>query len=176
MLPAAGQDELAFNLLPKQSHSCSPFYLKPLLCSSGGIMVGRNSSMLLMAFCMTTSNTHSRGRHSSSISWVDDAGKYLGIHENTRWARTDKSANRCRQARTDWRYKHEHWSTVQRSKRRIIQRVNYTITEDETYSLQLLIKAFKMWSTELQTGRQKKCVSASFWMGSTLPLVSFPPQ
>lgn len=43
-------------------------------------MVGRNSSMLLIAFCMTTSNTHSRGRHSSSISLVDDAGKYL---ENT---------------------------------------------------------------------------------------------
>lgn len=41
-------------------------------------MVGRNSSMLLMAFCMTTSNTHSRGRHSSSISSVEDAGKYLG--------------------------------------------------------------------------------------------------
>lgn len=40
-------------------------------------MVGRNSSMLLMAFCMTASNTHNRGRHSSSISLVDDAGKYL---------------------------------------------------------------------------------------------------
>ncbi|TNN73908.1 hypothetical protein EYF80_015925 [Liparis tanakae] len=36
-------------------------------------MVGRNSSMLLTAFCMTMSNTHRRGRHSSSISSVDDA-------------------------------------------------------------------------------------------------------
>lgn len=41
-------------------------------------MVGRKSSMMLTAFCMTASNTHSRGRHSSSISFVDDAGKYLG--------------------------------------------------------------------------------------------------
>lgn len=55
-----------------------PIYLKPWPCSSGGMMVGRNNSMLLMAFCMTVSNTHNRGRHSSSISLVEDAGKYLG--------------------------------------------------------------------------------------------------
>lgn len=31
------------------------------------------------------------------------------------------------------------------------------ITEDETYSLQLLIKAFKMWSTELQISTERRC-------------------
>lgn len=46
-----------------------------------------------------------------------------------------------------------------RSKQYIIRRTNYMITEDETYSLQLLIKAFKMWSTELQTSRERRCVS-----------------
>lgn len=42
-------------------------------------------------------------------------------------------------------------------------RLNYTTAEDETYSLQLLIKAFKMWSSELKTSREKRvceCVSA----------------
>lgn len=76
---SSGSDKLYLedNTVSNQSHSSWPTYWKPWLCSSRGMMVGRNSSMLLMAFCMTTSNTHSRGRHSSSISLVDDAGKYL---------------------------------------------------------------------------------------------------
>lgn len=58
-------------------------------------MVGRKSSMLLTAFCMTVSNTHSRGRHSSSISFVDDAGKYLGesqghAERGRRWMQTSE--------------------------------------------------------------------------------------
>ena len=51
--------------------------LKPWPCSSGAAMVGRKSSMLLTAFCMTPSNTQSSGRHSCSISLVDEDGKYL---------------------------------------------------------------------------------------------------
>lgn len=42
-------------------------------------------------------------------------------------------------------------------------RLKYTTAEDETYSLQLLIKAFKMWSSELKTSREtgvRECVSA----------------
>lgn len=104
-------------------------------------MVGRNSSMLLMAFCITMSNTHSRGRHSSSISLVDDTGKYLGnSRENTHTppekVKTGMSTNRCRQAKNDWRYKNTHtliYSTQLncRSKQYIIPRTNCMITEDE---------------------------------------------
>lgn len=42
-----------------------------------------------------------------------------------------------------------------RSKQHIIRCINH-ITVDETYSLQLLIKAFKMWSTELQINRKRR--------------------
>lgn len=63
--------------------------------------------MLLTAFCIAMSNTHSRGRHSSSISLVDDEGKYLGnsqehtrTHVSAHTAHTDMSTNRCRQANT----------------------------------------------------------------------------
>lgn len=56
-------------------------------------MVGRKSSMLLMAFCMTASKTHNRGRHSSSISLVDDEGKYLPHkHTQTRTLTTELRA------------------------------------------------------------------------------------
>ena len=153
----------------KRSLSSWPTHWKPWPCSSGGMMVGRNSSMLLMAFCMTVSNTHSRGRHSSSISCVDDAGKYLGnshththTHTHIHRARTDVSTNRRRQSKDRLEVQIHtlihctqlNWG----SKQRIIRRINYTITEDETYSLQLLIKAFRMWSTELQTSTERRCL------------------
>lgn len=84
----------------KLSHWTWPIYLKPWPCSSGGMMVGRNSSMLLMAFCMTVSNTHNRGRHSSSISLVEDAGKYLGTIQGRKGM--EEQGRSCRNKRTNW--------------------------------------------------------------------------
>lgn len=83
-------------------------------------MVGRNSSMLLMAFCMTTSNTHSRGRHSSSISLVDAAGKYL---------------------------------EKQRGSPALRQHLAGAEGRSSTHGLQLLIRAFRRCSSELQPSR-----------------------
>lgn len=87
---------------------------KPWACSSGGMMVGRKSSMVLMAFCMTESNTHSRGRHSSSISLVEDAGKYL---EKKTWTGPLKEMPKDGEGDNH---------------------------EEKTYGLQLLTKAFRM--------------------------------
>lgn len=84
-------------------------------------MVGRNSSMLLMTFCMTPSNTHSSGRHSSSISLVDDGGKYLE-KQKAEWAR-----GACT----------------------LLPAAESTCT----HGLQLLIRAFRMGSRELQISR-----------------------
>lgn len=110
----SGSDKLHLaskNPVPRQSRSSRPTYWKPWPCSSGGMMVGRNSSMLPMAFCMITSNTHSRGRHSSSISFVDGAGKYLGGRRTHRKHRREYKERRGERRRV-WRYKHSHWSTT----------------------------------------------------------------
>lgn len=103
--------------------------LKAWPCSSGGVMVGRKSSMLLMAFCMTPSKTHSSGRHSSSISLVDAAGKYLD-RQKAGWAR-----GTC---------------TPLTAAHRMC-----------THGLQLLIKAFRMCSSELPSrgGGVSTCTS-----------------
>lgn len=109
---------------------------------------------------MTASNTHSRGRHSSSISFVDDAGKYLGeSQEHAERAQVDAD----QRARGKWR--HETNPPTQSDLQAVAtnHRLNYTTAGDETYSLQFLIKAFKMWSSELKTSRERRvreCVSA----------------
>lgn len=41
--------------------------------------------------------------------------------------------------------------------------INDKIREEETYGLQLLIKAFNMWSTELQKSREEVCEGVCFW-------------
>lgn len=72
-------------------------------------MVGRKSSMLLTAFCMAASNTHSRGRHSSSISFVDDAGKYLGeTREHAERAQVDADERERGQMETRDKPTHTH--------------------------------------------------------------------
>lgn len=95
------------------------------------MMVGRNSSMLLIAFCMTASNTHNRGRHSSSISLVDEAGKYLC---NTR--------------------------THALALRSTAEEVTSSLLVN-THSLQLFTKAFKMCSSELHTNKQRDKIHLS---------------
>lgn len=91
---------MGYDSVHKLSHWTWPMYLKPWPCSSGGMMVGRNSSMLLMAFCMTVSNTHNRGRHSSSISLVEDAGKYLGKIQEQKGM--EEQGRSCRNKSTNW--------------------------------------------------------------------------
>lgn len=110
-------------------------------------MVGRNSSMLLMDFCMTVSNTHNWGRHSSSISLVEDAGKYL-----------------CDTAAATQTQTHMHTHTLSTD---LMARPPSTAEEvttsllDDTHSLQLFTRAFKMCSSELQTNKQRVEVRVS---------------
>lgn len=133
-------------------------------------MVGRNSSMLLTAFCMIMSNTHIRGRHSSSISLVDDGGKYLwnaqeGVQQRQTWAQIGADKARL-SVDTNALIDLTHTAQLE------IKATHYPvhkwqmITEDATYSLQLLIKAFKTWSTELQTSRERRC--GSLWRNSAV--------
>lgn len=99
-------------------------------------MVGRNSSMWLTAFCMTTSNTHSRGRHSSSISFVEDAGKYLREDKEKKPTEGAKTKKKNEERREEMQTRHKHIDlqyTAQSekgSKPGVIPRTNCVITED----------------------------------------------